>query len=105
MCVFQRTTPFDVVSELEGCEQGDESVCDVGFLTTGSEVLIFESGASRAFSLFVCLVRLTWEEARAYPQTNKTTCENNYNTVHSIKEIALQSRFECFVNLCHMWMF
>lgn len=55
---LQRHTPPDVVSELEGCEQGVGRICDVVSLATGSEVLIFESGASRAFSLFACLVPL-----------------------------------------------
>lgn len=48
----------DVVSEPEDCEQDDERICDVVSLAIGSKVLIFESGASRALSLFACLVPL-----------------------------------------------
>lgn len=46
----------DVVSELEGCEQADGRICNVVSVATGSEVLIFESGASIVFSLLACLV-------------------------------------------------
>lgn len=55
---FEADDSSDVMSELEGCKQGDERICDVVSLATGSGVLIFESGASKAFSLFACLVPL-----------------------------------------------
>lgn len=48
----------DDVSEMESCEQGDGRICNVVSLAASSEVLIFESGASRDFSLFACLVPL-----------------------------------------------
>lgn len=44
----------DVVSELEGREHDDNRTAVS--LETGSQVLIFESGASRANSFFACFV-------------------------------------------------
>lgn len=46
----------DVVSELEGCEHDDNRTAVS--LETSSQVLIFESGASRDFSFFACFVPL-----------------------------------------------
>lgn len=49
---------LDDVSEMGSCEEGNGRICNVVSLTASSEVLIFESGVSRNFSLFACLVPL-----------------------------------------------
>lgn len=52
--VSEMHSPPDVVSELEGREHDDNRTAVS--LETGSQVLIFESGASRANSFFACFV-------------------------------------------------